>query len=39
VLGVQCHPEELAAAAPWAQSLFGWLVGAARQAAPAGRPR
>lgn len=39
VLGVQCHPEELAASAPWARSLFGWLVDAAREAAAAGRLR
>jgi putative glutamine amidotransferase len=32
VLGVQCHPEELAGDAPWAAALFGWLVATARSA-------
>ena len=30
VVGVQCHPEEMAPAAGWAAALFGWLVDAAR---------
>ena len=35
VIGVQCHPEEMAVAEPWAAALFAWLVGAARSAAAA----
>ncbi|HET9050109.1 MAG TPA: gamma-glutamyl-gamma-aminobutyrate hydrolase family protein [Candidatus Dormibacteraeota bacterium] len=26
VIGVQCHPEELAPATPWARALIAWLV-------------
>lgn len=33
VIGVQCHPEEMAGAEPWAAALFAWLVEAARSAA------
>jgi putative glutamine amidotransferase len=29
VLGVQCHPEELAGGEAWAAALFGWLAAAA----------
>jgi len=29
VVGVQCHPEELAPTQGWAANLFGWLLGAA----------
>jgi putative glutamine amidotransferase len=32
VLGVQCHPEELAGATPWAAALLRWLVETARGA-------
>jgi len=35
VIGVQCHPEEMAGAEPWAAALFAWLVAAARGAAAA----
>jgi putative glutamine amidotransferase len=35
VLGVQCHPEEMAGSEAWAAALFGWLVEQARLAAAA----
>ena len=38
VLGVQCHPEELAPSAGWASALFEWLVDAARVGAAATGP-
>jgi putative glutamine amidotransferase len=33
VIGVQCHPEEMAGGEAWASALFTWLVEAARGAA------
>ncbi len=33
VIGVQCHPEEMARSEAWAAGLFAWLVDAARSAA------
>lgn len=35
VIGVQCHPEEMAGSEAWAAALFTWLVEAARSAAAA----
>ncbi|HXA28453.1 MAG TPA: gamma-glutamyl-gamma-aminobutyrate hydrolase family protein [Candidatus Angelobacter sp.] len=38
VLGVQCHPEEMAPSQGWAAALFGWLVAAAQARSGSGSP-